>query len=93
MGVNGEGKSTLIKILMGIEDMDSNPLTNEMGNISKKGNLKVGYLSQNINLHQENSILDELISVFSQLQLDYERIQELNHLIANDLNNFDSHME
>lgn len=93
IGVNGAGKSTLIKILMGIEDMDSNPLTNEMGNISKKGNLKVGYLSQNINLNQENSIFDELISVFSQLKLDYERIKELNNLIANDLNNFDSHME
>ncbi|MGL5348973.1 MAG: ABC-F family ATP-binding cassette domain-containing protein [Cetobacterium sp.] len=93
IGVNGAGKSTLIKMLMDMEDSDPNPETNERGIISKKGSLKIGYLSQNINLNKENSIFDELMGVFSNLKADYERIKELNNLIAIDLENFDKHMD
>ncbi|MGL4633675.1 MAG: ABC-F family ATP-binding cassette domain-containing protein, partial [Cetobacterium sp.] len=93
IGVNGAGKSTLIKMLMDMEDSDPNPETNERGIISKKGSLKIGYLSQNINLNKENSIFDELMGVFSNLKADYERIKELNNLIATDLENFDKHMD
>ncbi|MGL5951048.1 MAG: ATP-binding cassette domain-containing protein, partial [Cetobacterium sp.] len=93
IGVNGAGKSTLIKMLMDMEESDPNPETNERGTISKKGSLKIGYLSQNINLNKQNSIFDELMGVFSNLKADYERIKELNNLIAIDLENFDKHME
>ncbi|MGL5412266.1 MAG: ABC-F family ATP-binding cassette domain-containing protein [Cetobacterium sp.] len=93
IGVNGAGKSTLIKILLEIEENDVDPSTNERGIITKKGGLKVGYLSQDVKLNEENSIFDELMSVYSDLKDDYERIQELNYLIANDIENFDNHME
>ncbi|MGL5357293.1 MAG: ATP-binding cassette domain-containing protein, partial [Cetobacterium sp.] len=65
IGVNGAGKSTLIKMLMGLEESDPNSETNERGTISKKGSLKIGYLSQSINLNKENTIFDELMGVFS----------------------------
>lgn len=93
IGVNGAGKSTLIKMMMEIEDGDPNPETNERGTISKKNGLKIGYLSQSINLNRENTIFDELIGVFSNLKSDYERIKVLNNLVATDLENFDKHME
>ncbi|MGL4904977.1 MAG: ABC-F family ATP-binding cassette domain-containing protein [Cetobacterium sp.] len=93
IGVNGAGKSTLIKMLMGMEESDPNPETNERGAVFKKGSLKIGYLSQNINLNKENTIFDELMGVFSNLKLDYERIKALNSLIATDIENFDKHMD
>ncbi|MEG1583330.1 MAG: ATP-binding cassette domain-containing protein, partial [Cetobacterium sp.] len=93
IGVNGAGKSTLIKMMMELEENDVDPRTNLRGSISKKGNLKIGYLSQNVNLNKENKVFDELMGVFSELKSDYERIQELNILIATDLENFDEHME
>ncbi|MEG1338953.1 ATP-binding cassette domain-containing protein, partial [Cetobacterium sp.] len=44
IGVNGAGKSTLIKMMMELEENDVDPRTNLRGSISKKGNLKIGYL-------------------------------------------------
>lgn len=93
IGVNGAGKSTIIKILLGEEEYDCAPDTKKYGTISKKNNLKIGYLSQNINLNYENTIYDELMGVFEELHNDYYRIKELNILIANDMENFDKHME
>ena len=46
IGVNGAGKTTLIKLLLGLENSEINPATNERGTISKKSNLKIGYLAQ-----------------------------------------------
>ena len=93
IGVNGAGKSTLIKMILDLEDNDVDPTTNQYGSISKKGNLKIGYLSQHTELNAENSVFEELMGVYSSLKNDYERIQELNHLIATDLDNFDRLME
>jgi len=39
VGRNGAGKSTLLKIIFGLQGLDS-------GNISKSGDLKLGYLPQ-----------------------------------------------
>ena len=93
IGVNGAGKSTLIKILMGLEYDEVDPATNQRGIISKKNNLKMGYLSQNPTLNKENTVFEELMTVFSNLQEDYHRIQELNIILAENLDDFDKTME
>ena len=93
IGLNGAGKTTLIKILLGMEEHDPSPETNKRGTISKKGGLKIGYLSQNFDLNEENKVFDELMSVYSYLKEDYEKIQELNNRLAVDLDNFDEIME
>lgn len=93
IGVNGAGKSTLIKMLLGIEENDENPETKERGIISKKGNLKIGYLSQKINLNKENSVFDEVMSVFTHLKKDYEEIKKINEILAIDTENFEKNME
>lgn len=93
IGVNGAGKTTFIKILLGIENHSPSIEENKFGLINKKRGLKVGYLSQNLALNEENSVFDELMSVFSNLKEDYENIQILNKRLATDLDNFDEIMD
>ncbi|MCS5422861.1 MULTISPECIES: ABC-F family ATP-binding cassette domain-containing protein [Psychrilyobacter] len=93
VGANGAGKTTLIKILMGMETHDESFETKQRGKIGKKGNLRIGYLSQNFDLNLENTVFDELMSVYSHLKEDYKKIQILNERLAVDMENFDSIME
>ncbi|MBU3109112.1 ABC-F family ATP-binding cassette domain-containing protein [Clostridium gasigenes] len=60
IGGNGEGKSTLFKIL-------TKDLNYDNGEIFLDKNKSLGYLSQNITLNMNNSIYDELVCVFQEL--------------------------
>lgn len=93
IGVNGAGKSTLIKLLLDLENSEINPETNERGTISKKSNLKIGYLAQNAELCKENTVFNELMTVFNSLLEDYKKIQELNSMLSLGLGDFDKIME
>ena len=93
IGINGAGKTTLIKMLLEEEENDVDPSTNQRGTISKKGNLRIGYLSQNINLNYENTVFDELMLVFGSVLEDYKKIQELSFKINLEPDNFDKIME
>lgn len=93
IGVNGAGKSTLIKIILGLEDDDIDLVTKKRGVISKKTALKIGYLSQNSELNEENTVFDELLDVYHELHDIYIKIQKLNERLATDLDNFDEIME
>ena len=93
IGVNGAGKTTLIKMILGLEEIDVDFNTKKRGVISKKSNLKIGYLSQKTNLNLENTVFDELMEVFSDLQEDYKKIQELNIRLTLEKENFDNIME
>ncbi len=93
VGLNGAGKTTLVKILLGEEEHDESLRHKKAGTISKKNNLKIGYLSQHFELVEENTVFEELMSVFSKIQDDYKKIQELNARLSYDLENFDSIME
>ena len=93
IGINGAGKTTLIKMILEEEENDVDPSTNQRGTISKKGNLKIGYLSQNINLNPENNVFDELMLVFGSVMEDYKKIQELSFRINLEPDNFDKIME
>ena len=93
IGVNGAGKTTLIKMMLEIEDNDVDPTTDRRGTISKKGNLKIGYLSQNINLNYENTVFEELMTVFNSVLNDYKKIHELSLRLNIEEENFDKIME
>ncbi|MDP0494566.1 MAG: ABC-F family ATP-binding cassette domain-containing protein [Fusobacterium sp. JB021] len=93
IGMNGVGKTTLIKIILGEELNDVNPENNQRGNISKKSNLKIGYLSQNINLNNENTVFNELMLVFKNILDDYNEITSLTLKLSEEPNNFDEIME
>lgn len=90
VGVNGTGKTTLLKIVAGLEDYDS-------GDIYFSKGSNVGYLQQNANFQSDKTIIDEVMSVFSHLIEMEESLRELEHNIAlessnNDSKSFDSMM-
>ncbi len=72
VGVNGAGKSTLFKIIIGELSLDS-------GEVTMPKNTKIGYFSQNLNLDEDNTLFDELLTVFS-YTIDLEnKVRELEH--------------
>ncbi len=58
VGINGTGKSTLLKILAGIEPPDG-------GSISANSNLRISYLSQNPAMNDELTVLEQVFSEFT----------------------------
>lgn len=60
IGANGEGKSTLFKIL-------SKQLSFDDGELFIDKNKTMGYLAQHLDLSNDNTIYDEMLTVFSNL--------------------------
>ena len=57
VGVNGCGKSTLMKIIAGVESSDGGTITMQKG-------LRLGYLAQQGDVDPNRTVLEELESVF-----------------------------
>lgn len=70
IGANGEGKSTLFKIL-------TRELSQDDGEVFIDKNKTLGYLSQHLDLESCNSIYDEMLLVFEDLQRLEKKIQDL----------------
>ena len=62
IGNNGCGKTTLFKIIMGIESFDKS----KMGSVTIRKNLKIGYLEQDVTGYLMMSVLDVLKSAFTE---------------------------
>ena len=62
IGINGTGKTTLLKIIAGIEETDS-------GEYTKGSNIVINYLPQNPDFKEGISIYDYVISVNHDLSL------------------------
>ena len=60
IGVNGSGKSTLLKIIAGI-------YTHDNGDLFLKKEISIGYLSQDLQLDPNKTILEEATTVFKDL--------------------------
>ncbi|MBI1355980.1 MAG: ATP-binding cassette domain-containing protein [Acidobacteria bacterium] len=72
VGANGTGKSTLLKIIAGIERLDA-------GEINRQKGLKIGYLPQDGLSFTGRSVFDECLSVFDEaIALEREQ-EELAH--------------
>ena len=70
IGANGAGKTTQLNILAGEEEQTS-------GSIIKAGNPRISYLKQEFDLNMNNSVRDELISAFEDIQLISQKINLL----------------
>lgn len=66
VGINGTGKSTLLRILAGTESCDS-------GEVSILGGARISYLAQNPQMDEGNTVLDQ---VFAGLSVDYREKNE-----------------
>lgn len=61
VGRNGTGKSTLLKILAGIEEASS-------GTVSRKSDISIGYLDQHAGIHSNRTIWEEMASLFDEVE-------------------------
>src|SRR5271169_6659165 len=75
VGANGTGKSTLLKILGGIESLD-------YGSITPAKNTTFGYLPQDGLQLSGRTVFDECMSVFSGLQALEKEMEELTHKMS-----------
>ncbi|MGL6105297.1 ABC-F family ATP-binding cassette domain-containing protein [Romboutsia sp.] len=83
IGVNGTGKSTLLKIIAGFEVPDG-------GTFTKANTVRVEYLPQNPDHNEEFTVLEQVFKGTSQemrLLLEYEEtLQAVNNNFSDDLN-------
>ncbi len=71
VGANGEGKTTLIKLMLGALSPDG-------GEVIKKNGAKIGWLEQNGGLESEATVYDEMISVFSEETEAVKKLTEIS---------------
>lgn len=75
VGVNGCGKSTLMRILAGMDTQDS-------GEVATTRGLKIGYLAQQDMVESGATIWDELIKVYTPVFDMEKKLRELEHDIS-----------
>ena len=75
VGNNGCGKSTLLKILTGSVEPDR--FTEKDGVISMAAKTTVGYLEQMGGLNTDNTVIDEMRSVFAPIHRAIDRLREI----------------
>ena len=75
VGENGAGKTTLIKLILG-------ELVPDVGEIFKKGGLKIGYLEQNGGYESGNTVYGEMREVFAEEISAVERLSALSAELA-----------
>ncbi len=77
VGVNGSGKSTQLKIIAGLEEPSS-------GEVIRKGNPSIGYLSQEFDFDFKRTLRQELFQAFSEASLVLNRKSEVEKLLESD---------
>src|SRR5690348_12755100 len=75
VGANGTGKSTLMKVLAGIESLD-------YGAIQQTKGMSIGYLPQEGLQLTGRSIFDECLTVFDELRAMEAQIEQTAALLA-----------
>ena len=87
VGKNGAGKSTMLKILAGIQPADS-------GNISTPSDFSLGYLPQDMEFEEGRTVWEEAATVFDQLARTQAKIDDINHqLVTREDYESDSYMQ
>ena len=80
VGVNGCGKSTLLKIITGSVEPDR--FTERDGVIAFASKTSIGYLEQMGGLNTENTVINEMRSVFEPIHRAIDRLREIELEIA-----------
>ncbi len=75
IGPNGEGKTTLLRLMAGL-------LSPDAGTIRKKSGLKIGYLEQNGGLESQKTVLEEMRAVFANVYRAMDEQREISRSLA-----------
>ena len=75
IGANGEGKTTLIRLLV-------NELEVETGTLFKKNGIRIGYLAQNGGYDSTKNVFEEMCEVFEQDINDIQALREVENQIS-----------
>ena len=75
IGQNGEGKTTLIRLMLG-------QLSQDKGSIYRKSGLKCGYLAQTGGYESENTVYEEMRGVFSDVFGAMEKLRDTEKVLA-----------
>lgn len=75
VGKNGAGKSTMLKIIAGIQQPTS-------GTVSVSNDMTIGYLPQVMVLSDERTVIEETEQAFSHIGEMQERLQRMNNELA-----------
>jgi len=74
-GKNGAGKSTILKLIMGIDSPTR-------GTVTKPNGFTIGYLPQIMEYSKEKSVIDEAMTAFSDMFAMNDRVDEINIALA-----------
>ena len=74
-GKNGAGKSTMLKIIAGLQQPTS-------GTVAKASEVTIGYLPQQMKLADDTSIINEARKAFARIDEHKARLENLNELLA-----------
>jgi ATP-binding cassette, subfamily F, member 3 len=74
-GKNGAGKSTLLKILSGEQ-------ASTEGNVEKEGEVRIGFLKQDIDFEKGRTVWEEAKLAFKELNIINKKIDTINHALV-----------
>ncbi len=74
-GKNGAGKSTMLKIIAGLQQPSS-------GTVSKPSEVTIGYLPQQMKLADDTSIINEAKKAFAHIDEHKAKLEDLNNQLA-----------
>lgn len=77
IGRNGCGKTTLLKIIAGVEALDK-------GEIHQENKTSIGYLAQTTFANEAHTVREELESAFDELKVMQQRLDELTNEMVHD---------
>ena len=83
VGVNGAGKSTVLRIIAGIEHPNG-------GDVVRMPGTRITYLPQETNFTSDNTLREEARLAFAPVLAAGERMREIEHLMASDGHDLDA---
>lgn len=87
IGSNGEGKTTILKLILKEESVTNNYNENKISEISLLKNIKIGYLNQNLIASLDNTVMQECLLCYKEVFEVEDKMQAVLNQIEENKNN------
>lgn len=87
IGSNGEGKTTILKLILKEESVTNNYNENKISEISLLKNIKIGYLNQNLITSLNNTVMQECLLCYKEVFEVEDKMQAVLNQIDQNKNN------